>query len=280
MFWSSLIDLLFPPDPGGLRLLAALRATLAAVIAFFAVVLLGLCVELPLSDRIVGFAVALFIAANVRDPTPRARLVTIAIAPFVAFASSVLATLLLPWPIASAAIVPPLMFAIVYCASRGPRYASLGIVGLIIYFISLVARQPPETLPMRVVVLLTATAAVVLVRGVLMREQPQVELERLRRAVHASVDRVLHRIARALDSGAWTDASRAVLRREVSRLSETVMLAQARVAALGQQVPQQGSRWLYLLTIELATERVARAALQDLGGAEDRVELHTLLNAL
>ena len=280
MIWSNLVDLLFPPDPGALRLLAALRATLAAVIAFVAVVVLGLYVELPLSDRIVGFAVALFVAANVRDPTPRARLVTIAIAPFVAFASSVLATLLLPWPFVAAAIVPPLMFAIVYCASKGPRYASLGIVGLIIYFISLVARQPAETLPMRFVVLLIATAAVVLVRGVLMREQPQVELERLRRAVHASVDRVLHRIARAVDSGAWTDASRAALRRDVSRLGETVMLAQARVAALDQQVPQQGSRWLYLLTIELATERVARAALQDLGGAEDRAELHTLLNAM
>ena len=280
MIWSNLVDLLFPPDPGALRLLAALRATLAAVIAFVAVVVLGLYVELPLSDRIVGFAVALFVAANVRDPTPRARLVTIAIAPFVAFASSVLATLLLPWPFVAAAIVPPLMFAIVYCASKGPRYASLGIVGLIIYFISLVARQPAETLPMRFVVLLIATAAVVLVRGVLMREQPQVELERLRRAVHASVDSVLRRIARAVDSGAWTDASRAALRRDVSRLGETVMLAQARVAALDQQVPQQGSRWLYLLTIELATERVARAALQDLGGAEDRAELHTLLNAM
>ena len=280
MIWSNLVDLLFPPDPGALRLLAALRATLAAVIAFVAVVVLGLWVEVPLSDRIVGFAVALFIAANVRDPTPRARLVTIAIAPFVAFASSVFATLLLPWPVAAAAIVPPLMFAIVYCASQGPRYASLGIVGLIIYFISLVARQPPATLPMRFVVLLIATAAVVLIRGVLMREQPQVELERLRRAVHASVDRVLHRIARAVDIGAWTDASRAALRRDVSRLGETVMLAQARVAALGQQVPEQGSRWLYLLTIELATERVARAALQDLGGAEDRVGLHALLSAI
>ncbi len=190
-----------------------------------------------------------------------------------------LATLLLPFPIAAAAVVPPLMFAIVYCASRGPRYASLGIVGLIIYFISLVARQPPATLPMRIVVLLIATAAVVLVRGVLMREQPQVELDRLRHAIHASVDRVLHRIARAVDIGAWTDASRAALRRDVSRLGETVMLAQARVAALGQQVPEQGSRWLYLLTIELATERVARTALQDLGGAEDRAGLRALLNA-
>jgi len=280
VIWSRLVDRLFPPDPGALRLLAAVRATLAAVIAFSAVVALGLVVDIPLSDRIIGFVVALLIAASVRDPTPRARLITIAIAPFVTFASSVLATLLLPWPFAAAAIVPPLMFAIVYCASHGPRYAALGTVGLILYFISMVTHQPPETLPMRFLVLLIGAAAVVLVRGVLMREQPQVELQRLRRAVHAAVDRVLHRIAGAVDIGAWTDASRAALRRDVSRLGETVMLAQARVAALGQQVPQQGSRWLYLLTIELATERVARTALQDLGGTADRVELHALLNTL
>ena len=278
MTWSSLVDLLFPPDPGALRLLAALRATLAAIIAFFAVVALSLFVDVPLSDRILGFAVALFIAANVRDPTPRARLITIAIAPFVSFAATVLATLLLPWPLAAAAIVPPLMFAIVYVAARGPRYASLGIVGLIVYFIGLVTRQPPETLPMRFVVLLIATAAVVLIRGLLMRERPQIELDRLRHAIHASVDRVLQRISRAVDAGAWTDATRAALQRDVSRLGEAVLLAQARVAAFGQQVPEQGNRWLHLLTIELATERVARTALQDLGGAADRAELHMLLH--
>ena len=280
MTWSSLVDLLFPPDPGALRLLAAARATLAAVIAFFAVVALGLVVAIPLSDRILGFAVALFVAANVRDPTPQARLITFAIAPFVSFASTILATLLLPWPFASAAIVPPLMFAIVYGATLGPRYASLGIVGLIVYFIGLVTRQPPETLPMRFVVLLIATAAVVLVRGVLMRERPQVEFERLRRAIHASVDRVLQQIASAVDVGTWTDATRAALRRDVARLGDAVMLAQARVAALGEQVPEQGSRWLSLLTIELATERVARTALEDLGQVGDRAEFHALLSAM
>jgi uncharacterized membrane protein YccC len=280
VIWSDLVDLLFPPDPGALRLLAALRATLAAVLAFVAVIVLSQFIDIPPSDRILAFAVALFIAANVRDPTPRARLTTIAIAPFVSFASTVVATFLLPWPFVAAAIVPPLMFAIVYAATQGPRYASLGVVGLIVYFIGLVARQPPETLPMRFVVLLIAAATVVLIRGVLMRERPQAELDRLRRAIHASVDRVLHQIASAVDTGAWTDATRGALRRDVSRLGEAVMLAQARVAALGPQVPEQGSHWLHLLTIELATERVARASLQDLGGASDRVELHALLRAV
>ena len=58
------LDLVFPPDPGGLRLLAALRATLAGVLTFFLVMLLGAVVAVPVTDRIMGFAIALFIAAT------------------------------------------------------------------------------------------------------------------------------------------------------------------------------------------------------------------------
>jgi hypothetical protein len=72
------VQLLFPPDPGALRLLAALRATLAGVLTFLLVLLLGKFTALPVTDRILGFGMALFIAANVRDATPRQRLVTIA----------------------------------------------------------------------------------------------------------------------------------------------------------------------------------------------------------
>ena len=89
------LDLVFPPDPGALRLLAALRATLAGVLTFFLVMLLGAVVAVPVTDRIVGFAIALFIAATVRDATPRQRLVTIAVAPLSAFATTALAAALL-----------------------------------------------------------------------------------------------------------------------------------------------------------------------------------------
>jgi hypothetical protein len=276
----NFVRLLFPPDPGSLRLLAALRATLAAVLTFILVVLLSAVTTVPVTDRILGFAIALFIAANVRDSTPHQRLVTIALAPFVAFAATTIAALLLWQPLAAAAIVPPMTFVISFGATRGPRYASLGIVGLIAYFIGLVARQPPDTLPIRLVVLLLAAGNAALIRCLLMPERPEAELERLRRAIHAAVDRVLRLIAAAIEVGRWTDATRVELHEETYRLGEVVMMAQARVAALGTQFPDQGSRWLHLLAIELATERTARIALQGLGSADDRADLLATLHAL
>lgn len=277
---TSLIDLLFPPDPGALRLLAALRAALAGVLTFVLVLMIGVATAVPVTDRIVGFAVSLFIAANVRDSTPRDRLITMAIAPFAAFAATALGALLLDQPFAAAAVVPPAMFAISYGAARGPRYASLGIVALIAYFIALVARQPPDTLPFRFFVLLLAAGNAALARFVLLPERPGAELVRLRHAVHGGMGRVLGDIASAVEAGSWTEAGRLALHRDAYRLGDTVMLAQARVAALGLNDREIGSRWLHLLAIELGTERVARLAAQDLGGSEDRAELLAMLRAL
>ncbi len=276
----NFVRLLFPPDPGSLRVLAALRATLAAVLTFILVVLLGAITTVPVTDRILGFAIALFIAANVRDSTLRQRLVTIALAPFVAFAATTIAALLLQQPLAAAAIVPLTAFVISFGATRGPRYASLGIVALIAYFIGLVAQQPPHTLPIRLVVLLLAAGDAALIRCLLMPERPEAELERLRHATRAAVNHVLRLIAAAVEVGAWTDLARNELHEETYRLGEIVMMAQARVAALGVQFPDQGSLWLHLLSIELATERTARIAVQDLGSAEDRAQLRATLHAL
>jgi uncharacterized membrane protein YccC len=129
-------------------------------------------------------------------------------------------------------------------------------------------------------VLVLAAGDAALIRCVLLPERPQAELERLRRAIRAGIDRVLARIAAAVQAGAWTEATRAALGREAYRLGDMVMLAQARIAALGAQLPDQGSRWLHLLTIELATERSVRFALQGLGGPADHAELLATLQAI
>ena len=119
-------ELLLPADPGGLRLLAALRATLAGVLTFFLVVLLGTVAPLPVTDRILGFGIALFVAANVCDPTPRRRLITIALAlPFACLATG-LAAVLSDQPLIAATLLPLIMFAVAYGATCGPRWASLG----------------------------------------------------------------------------------------------------------------------------------------------------------
>ena len=114
-------------------------------------------------------------------------------------------------------------------------------MALIAYFIGLVTHDPPATLPMRLVVLLLAAGDAALIRCLLLPERPQAELDRLRRAIHAGIVRVLDRIAAAVTAGNWTDPAREELHRNVYRLDDVVMLAQARVAALAAELPGQGS---------------------------------------
>ena len=275
-----MVQLLFPPDPGALRLLAALRATLAGVLTFLLVLLLGEFTTLPITDRILGFGMALFIAANVRDATPRQRLITMALAPLFAFAATTLAALLYDQPLAAAVLLPLIMFGVAYGAMRGPRWASLGIVALIAYFLGLVTRDPPATLPVRLVVLLLAAGDAALIRCLLLPERPRAELDRLRHAIDRRIIRVLDHIAAAVAAGAWTDRASEELRRDVYRLGEVVMLAQGRVAALAAELPDQGNRWQHLLAIELGVERIARIAQRDLGTSTDRADLLAVLTAL
>jgi Fusaric acid resistance protein-like len=277
------LDQFFPPDPGALRLLAALRSTLAGALTFGFVVLLGLAVAVPIADRVLGFALGLFIAATLRDGSRRQQAITIALAPCAAFAATALAAILYREPIVAAAAAPPLMFLAACGAAHGPRYGSLGMVALISYMVGLVSRLPLQDLSLRALVLIGAAAIVALVRFVLLPERPQAELERLRKAIHVWVGRALARIEAGVAAGEWTQKTEADLRRDVRRLGDVVMLAQARVAALAARLPAKeklGNRWMHLLRIELTIERAARVALIDLGGPDDRAWLLTALQDL
>jgi uncharacterized membrane protein YccC len=275
MTLSAVIDHLFPPDPGLLRLLAALRATLAGVMTFFVVVLLGLILDLPVIDRVLGFAISLFIAATVRDSDTRQKFVTILLGGLAAGLATMMAAALIRHPVAGAAVLPPIMFVVAYFSIRSPRYASMGLVAMVAYLIGLVSKQPLETVPARWVILFFATADAALIRCLLLPERPQAELERLRRGVRRGIAKALRLIEAAVSAGEWTPRGRAGLRREVARLGEIIMLAQARLATLAAQNPGQGSRWLQLLEIELAVERVARIALGTLGSPAERPALLT-----
>jgi len=167
-----------------------------------------------------------------------------------------------------------MMFAIAFYGAKAPRNATVGIVGLIAYMVGLVTRQHPETLPIRLVVLLLAAGSAALVCEVLLPQRPQAEAERLRHAVRLALDKVLRRVEAAIAAGGWTDRGRDGLHVAVRRLCEVIMMAQARLAA------DQGARWLHLLAIELATERVARVALHDLGPPADRPALLSHVRAM
>lgn len=267
------LDRLFPPDPGWLRLVAAVSATLAGLATFVIVALMGAVADVPVIDRVLGFAIALFIAATVRDSTTHQKLTTIAIGGVGACASTIVAALLINQPIADAVLLPAMMFVIAFFSVRGPRPGSIGLVSLIAYLIALVSKQPAETLPLRLLVVVVAAAIAALVRCVLIPERPEAEIERLRHAVQSSLRRALALIAAAVDAGAWTAASRRGLRRQATRLDDIIMLAQARLASPVEQPACHGWGWLQLLEIQLAMRRVEQIALQDLGAPDERAAL-------
>ena len=180
---GAIVDSLFPPDPASLRLFAALRTTLAAILTLVVIYALGFVAPLDITDRVLGIAIALFASASVRDATPRDRLVTIALAPLAALAAAVVATLAAHRFGAEAVALLMIVFAATYGAARGPRWGSLGNVALIAYFFSVVSQPPPETLPARFLALCVAAASVALVRLVVLPERPEIELGRLRRAI-------------------------------------------------------------------------------------------------
>ena len=264
----------FPPDPGLLRLLAALRATLAGLLTFLLVVLLGALLPPPLApslpDRILGFAIGLFSGAAVRDPTGRQRALTLALVPPSAFAACTAAALLLYHPFTAELLVPAIMFAVTYGGARGPRWGALGTIALISYIISLVTRRPPSDLPAQALVVCLGAADAAMVRFVLLRERPPVELARLRHSIRHRVSGVLGRIDAAAEAGAWRD-TRTALFRELDRLGEAMLMGEARVAA---QEPEQAGIGLHMLEIHLAVEHLARVAQQDLGESSTRQELH------
>ncbi len=273
------LDHLFPPDPGSLRLLAAARATLAGVLTFFLVTLAGMVIAMPITDRVLGFAIALYIAAMVRDSTTGQKLVTIALAGLGAGATTILATLLGGHAIAGMIALPLLMFAVAYFAVRGPRYLSIGIVSLIGYIFAFVVKQPVETIPARLAVLALAAADAALIRCVLMPERPQADFERLQRAIRARIGRMFRRIGAAVTAGRWMPGGQAALTHHVHRLSEAILLAQARLAAMAGRTGVEGSRWLQLLEIGLAAERVAHVAQRDLGTPAERPAILAVLEA-
>jgi len=274
------LDALFPPDPGWLRLLGAIRAVLGALLTFGLVVLLDGWLALSLSDRVLGFALSLFIAATTRDPGRGQQAVTMLLAPVAAIATTTLAALLAGYGWLGACVMVVLVFSAIYGAAFGARWGALGMVGLIGFVMSLVTQATVAHLPAACLVAVLAAADAALVRFVLLPERPATELVGLRRAVRRGVARVFAHIDPALRSGIWLDGARERMMADVQRVSEAAMMAQMRLSATATTDGAAAAVSLRLVELELATERTARIAATDLGDAAERPRVHALLVAL
>ena len=240
MALRAIIDYLFPPDPGLLRFTAAVRATVAGLATFFVALALGPIAEVDVLHRVLGFATAMFLAAMVPEGDTRSKLTTMLLGGIGAAAATTISSTFITMPAASVVVLPIVMLVLSWLGTRGPRFMAVALVSLMAYIITLVSHESLETVPQRLLVLAVAVAIAALVRCVLMPERPEAELEHLRQAVRNGIAKALGRIAAAVSSGGWTPQGRAMLRRDIDRLDEVVLLAQRTPCVPRRTVPGTG----------------------------------------
>ena len=263
-------DAIFPPDPGAIRLRAALQATLAGLLTFCVVVLLGQVMAVPSADRILGFAVGLFTSVVPRDSSRTQQAVAMALVVPAASVTTAAAALVLHQELVAAMLMPCIIAVVIYGAAHQARWGAVGAMALIAYMIGMVTRLPPDTLPVRVLIICVGVASAALFRFVVLPESPEAELQRLRRDIRRGIAQLLTGVDAAIEAGTWAPLSRSGLERQQDRLTVMIVLAQTRIWAMPSPPPGLG---LHLLELELATERVIRVSQHDLGAATDRSAL-------
>ncbi|HUC18081.1 MAG TPA: FUSC family protein [Acetobacteraceae bacterium] len=259
-------EAVFPPDPGWLRLRQAARATLAGMITMLIVNLLGAERGVSGPTELFGFAMGLFGAASLHDPTQAAQRVTILLQPLPAVFGSVLAGLVEPFPGLGQAVFVAVLASVVYEAGRGPRPGSLATVGMMAYLFGLIGKVHLADVPVRAAIALLASLVVLFVHSVVLPERPERVMARIEAHVRAGARAVLAILEQAVRVGTWQRRARRRVVQAILRLDEVVIVARAAVA--GEAGGQ--SHVLGLESLSLALERVAWKILARLPDETER----------
>lgn len=256
----------FPPDPGLVRMRDAALATLAAALTLLLLALLDRVLSIPITARILGFAVSLFLAAMVHDATRWRELGTMLLGFFPALSATVLAIGLRSAPLAGDIALVALMAGAIYAQAHAPRWPPLGTVAVIPYVITLVTHPPMSEVPMRSAVIAVAIAACVLVRLVFWPERPAATVARITRSIHQQIAALLGMIEDGVTRGAWARGERHRLRRGLVHLGEASALATAKLDPEGKSRGEA----LHFTELELAADRTVWVALHHMPSPPDR----------
>jgi len=266
---SDALEPVFGPDPGLLRLRVAGRAVCAATAA--------LGVMLPLAGSQLGATgLAFMLAVNssiaVRDATPQAQAVTLALLPVPALGAVVLSGVLADWPLLGKLAFIAVAVAAVLARQAGPRGMALGMVGFIAYFIAEITRPALATLPLLALGIGVGIAASALMRFVLLPDRLAATLRHIERDLRRRTARILAQAARMLRGGAGQERDVRRTHREIARLNDTFQIAEDQLHALGGTEAAQALERRFF-ALELAGERVLRIVANGNAVAERDIAL-------
>ncbi|PZS13467.1 MAG: FUSC family protein, partial [Pseudonocardiales bacterium] len=175
------------------------------------------------------------------------------------------------------AVFVVIMMAAVYVRRFGPRGTALGMVAFISYFFALFLHATLGQLPALAVAVIIGVACSLLMRTIVVRDQPERELVRLLRAFHARLSAVVGAAAEGLVDGSLTPRSRRRLQQLLTRLNDTALMVEDRIDDAATSKPA-----LQVFDAELATERLAglTVLVLDLHPAAPAADRHRLADVL
>lgn len=254
----------FGPDPGLLRLGAALRVTLSAAVILTVLLLLQHVAEVPNAAVGLGLMVGIFGSMTLQDPTPAQQRVTLLLLPLPALAGAAAGAFLSRWT-----WVPEVGFVLVVLGASlarmlGPRGMTFGMIGYIAYFLGIIMRPPLSQFAIEAAAVGIAVAAAYAVRFHLVRAWPELSLRHILLDTRHRIARLLGEIEAALGAGDWGSGRQHRLHRDMARLNDAMLAAEQQIESLGGRRARpavQASRLgPCLLELELTAERVVRAA--------------------
>ncbi|MBT2523427.1 FUSC family protein [Arthrobacter sp. ISL-28] len=207
-------------DPGLLRLVSALRATLGVLLTLAVLTALAQ----PLEAVVAGGFSAMVASLAISDVSPRDQMLTLLGGLVTSFAGLTAGALLAPNPAVAAVVFPVLIFAAAYVRRFGPRGLGLGIFGVMMLFLAQVTQAVPGQLPELAGALGVAITAHALVRFALVPTTVPGILRRLQRAFDSRLGSVLDATAELLAMGRHETRSVRVLEDRINRLHACALL--------------------------------------------------------
>jgi uncharacterized membrane protein YccC len=236
-------DWLAARDPGLARLQLAARGTSAVLLTTVLGMVVGGLLHVPVFEFASGITYSLMAPFLTREPTLRARQVSVTLLVLPAMASTVLTALLHGYGPAGDSFFLVLVFLCFLLHPLHPRVIGMGLIAVVITYIGLFLELPPATLPAQLGGIVLAWPVTMFACFVLVPVNPA-------RTLRLAVRAVRWRAARALRPG--VDAGR--LPRDLVRLNEATLAADDQLALL-QPEGREAVRAL-LIALELTTARL------------------------
>ncbi|MDR7300115.1 FUSC family protein [Haloactinomyces albus] len=260
--WSEWWNRFVASDPALRRLRTATRVAVSVALTLLIVFPLLAWWGQPLTSAIIGAVVAIQSSVAVNDDTDRQRRITTLLMPLPATLSLVLATVTTPLAVTHILLFLVVIFIATYIRRFGPRYFALGFVGFFGYFFAMFLRPSLPQVPAMAVAAVCGALVALVLRFVVLRDDPEGILRRGRRTLRAQVHGLLHAIrdvARSPDSA----QHRRRLHRRSIRLNETALMLENTVQQL-DSLDESGREVIRrrILDVELAAENLRTPLLR------------------